>query len=168
MTTSRRRGGFRRGSPRRKLEWVDTIINFDALGSLGQTHDRLTAGFSDDVKKGATLVRTIVDIGANLTVAGPGGVLSLGLLYSTDDTIAALAFPEVDVEGEQPGWLWRSSKSVFTQTANVKSNETRFAFDLRMSRKFPGSGTDLVFLANMSATSEAVNIDGLVRCLFMR
>ena len=165
--TSKRRGPRRSRQPRRAVEWFDRIID-ETISSTGQQSNTLTADIASDEMTGMTLLRTIISIGANLSIAGTGGLLSMGIVQVTSDALAALALPDADIGTDKPGWLWRASRTVFTSLVNDRSQETRFDIDLRTGRRLRGSANDLILVFDLGVSSADVNIDGLVRMLFAK
>ena len=99
-----RRRGFRRAgvrAPRRAVEWFDNIIN-ETLTSSDQQIEDLTDQMADSEKKGATIVRLIIDITCVLTTAGTGGLIRLAIGMVDNDALAAGAVPEADDEADIP------------------------------------------------------------------
>ena len=170
MTTSRTKGGRRganRRGPRRAVEWFDFEIN-SALVQGSQSVVNLTANLQDDEKKGMTLVRTIVDLELAAQATGTGGKLSMGIVMVSDDSLAAGAVPDPEDNIDKPGWLWKSLRSFFTSTINDHAQATVVQHDLRGMRKFPASGADLVLIMTNFAGTVTVNVDGLIRMLWMK
>ena len=167
--TTRRRGG-RRGrsrAPRRASEWFDTQINL-TLSSASQTFQDLLLNVSDNLRKGMTIVRVIMDLYGVLSVAGSGGLIHLGLTIVNDDAISALAFPDVDNADEQPGWMWRAAAVIATSDPNDSSQMVRFIRDLRSMRRLPGEDVSLMLIADSGTLTAPVNIDGLIRTLVLK
>ncbi len=113
-------------------------------------------------------MRIIVDFYAVLVTAGTGGVLFPGLFVGENDAIAAGAFPEAQTQGDNPGWLWRSAQNVHTDSPNDRSQATRFMIDLRAKRTLRGTDMSLVFLAELPVSSASVNLDGIIRTLWLK
>ena len=164
---TRRRGFNPRRVTRRPVQWFDEIVT-EILGSSDQQVDELSVDIRDEDKKGMTIVRTIVSLGANLTAAGSGGQLSVGLAMVNDDALAALTLPDADTIDE-PGWLYRGVKSVFTSVLNDHSQETRFDLDLKSRRKFTGTDQNLCLILDTGTISGgSINVNGRVRFLVMK
>ena len=167
MTTRRRRAPARTRGPRRPVQWFDEIVS-EVLASSDQQVDELSVDIVDNDKKGMTIVRTIVQLGANLTAAGSGGQLSVGLAMVNDDALAALTLPDADTIDE-PGWLYRGVKSVFTSVVNDHSQETRFDLDLKGRRKFTGTDMNFCLILDTGTISGgSINVNGRVRFLVMK
>ena len=128
----------------------------------------ITANMQDDEKKGMTLVRTLVNLSLLPIATGPGSVVALGLVMIEDDAIAAGSFPEPGDNIQKPGWLWKTILPTSTALVNQNSDATLIREDLRGKRKFPASGWDLMLLVNNIQGTVTVNIDGLIRMLWMK
>ena len=166
MTMRRRARRSIRGA-RRAAEWGDKLLNF-SVGTGGQATQTLLPGIPDDEFKGMTVVRNIIEISAHLSVAGTGGVLFLGIIMMSLEAISAGIFPDADDEQDQPGWLWRTGKSVFTSDSTDHAQGTFFSYDIRSKRKFPSEDHRLVLIADMQSGGNNVNIDGAIRTLVLK
>ena len=166
MTTRRaprRQGSFRRG-PRRKVEWFDNIIN-ETVASGGQQVEDLSSEMTSLEKKGATVLRILVDMAALLIASGNGGVLTVGICIVDDDALASLTLPDPASETDKPGWLWRTRKSVFNNAVQDMSQQAFFIADLKAKRTFRGPSENLVMILDLGTSSASVNVDGWVRVL---
>ena len=152
---------------RRTPEWFDLDINIGQVAG-GQGFRNLTANMQDDEKKGMTLVRTIVDLDLHATSVSSGGRLALGIVIAEDDAIAAGSFPEAQDNIGKPGWVWKALKTFGTSDINDRSQRTIIHEDLKSRRKFQASGYDLVLIVNNFEGVTAVNIDGLIRTLWLK
>ena len=170
MTTSKARGGRRSGrrGARRAVEWFDFQINLTVAGSGGQNTVNLTANLQDDEKKGMTLVRTLIQLAAMPIATGAGSVLAMGIVMIEDDALAAGSVPEPGDNIQKPGWLWKTLFSSSTAVVNARADATLIKEDLRGMRKFAASGSDLVLVAENIQGTVTVNIDGLIRMLWMK
>ncbi len=167
MTQSRRgRRGSRGRAPRRVARWIDQFINLN-VSTGGQITENLTVNLADAEKKGATLVRTIIDLEMNLSAPGSGGFVTLGATLVELDAIAAGAFPDVDISGEQPGWTFRMRKNVFTSSTNNHSESTQFIGDFKSKRTLRGLSFDYMLIIDAGVLTASVNIDGSVRTLWL-
>ena len=122
----------------------------------------------DDEKKGATLIRTIVNLSTVLTASGSGGKFSMGLVMVNDDANASLAFPDPGSAGDDAGWLWRTERPIATSDSNDASQWIMTNLDLRGRRKFPGEEFDIHLLIAAGTLTANINTDGWIRMLFMR
>ena len=148
--------------------WNDFVLNRTLAGNA-QTVDILDADVSDDIRKGLTVVRLIIDVTAVLATAGPGGRLSLGIFVGETEAIAASAVPNPSDVGEDPGWLWRTvGQGVFSSLANDMAQVRRFNIDLKARRRYRGEDTNLTLVMDFSTSNESVNVDGVIRQLLMR
>ena len=118
---------------RRKTEWFSMNIN-ETVTSGSQENTDLSSNVADLQKAGATVVRTIIDLGGVLISAGTGGMVSMGIVMVTDEEAAASVFPDPDINYEPRGWLWRSQKSVFCSDPNDRSQMTTWQYDIRSAR----------------------------------
>ena len=170
MTQSRGRRRFsgRRG-PRRAAEWSDEHVNETVLSNDGR-EVTLLAGVPDDEFKGLTVVRNIIHLVCALAGVSTGGRVSFGLVLVEVVAVAASAFPNPEVEGQQPGWLWRHVDTVSQGIANVRSEFTVIDADIKAKRRYPGEDYRLMLLMAASTTGGgvSVNVDGQVRTLFLK
>ena len=156
-----------RALPRRGLFWIDT--NIDETTSSGtQDVTDLTTLMVDDEKKGATLVRLIISLRTVLTAAGSGGLVAMGLIVIKDDALSALALPEANSAGDQPGWLWRRQLGIACTDPNDPTQWLHTDLDLRAKRKFVGEDSNLCLVINAGTLTATINTDGWSRALFMR
>ena len=169
MTTQRRRRpqGFGRRGPRRRTEWFDLTVN-QTVAAGDQNSNDLTINMADVEKKGATLVRTLVQLYCAAVTVGTGSVLSLGIAMLNEDAAAAGSIPEADSDTDKPGWVFRTVVPVFTDTANRFANLTVIKEDLRSRRRFQGSSDQIELILDNFAGSSAINVDGLIRLLIMK
>ena len=113
----RGRSQSRRG-PRRKVEWVDTEIDF-TTASGGVETQALDVGIPTDERKGMTLLRTLIDITMIAITAGTGSVVGAGIYMISREALTALALFEPDQADDDAGWVWRVIRaSVFTSVQN--------------------------------------------------
>ena len=167
MTTSRvRRTRGRPRGRRRPTEWFHMLID-NTISTGGQEVTAITANVLDDEKKGMTIARWFIDLTAAMTVASAGGLLTLALSQVQDDAAAASAYPEADINTEQPGWLWRVRKLVSSSVVNDRSQIVTFQQDLRAVRRFIAQDYDFVLQAEYTGV-DSVNLDGSVRFLAMK
>ena len=155
-------------APRRAREWAD--ITVDSTLTVGtQTAIHLSSAILDDEKKGATVVRVIIDLEAVALTVGVGSVIALGLLMLDAEARAAGVGPDPQDDNDQPGWMWRTRKLVFLSALNDRSQTTKIFMDVRSMRKFPGPDVDLAMVwAVVSGGSSQVNLDGLIRVLWLK
>ena len=169
MVSRRRayRGGSRSRGPRRASEWEDTQINETV--DADQQFSNLTTSMADDLKKGLTLVRTIIDLTVAQTVAGTGANMAMGIYLAGTDAISALVFADPASSGEQPGWVWRKNVSSVTSLANDASQFVHVFADLKAKRRFPGEDYDMVLvLDGLGSAGSPINIDGMIRQLWLK
>ena len=167
MTTRRPRRPFGMARSRRKTSWFDVTVNVDTLLSGQQVSSVLTTNMGDDEKYGATIIRTIVPLSVNMTVASSGGIVSLGIVMVNQDAQAAQAMPDPEADLDQPGWMWRTRRVVSSSLVNDQSQALFIFADLKVSRKFAGEEVDSVLIMGYSGV-DSINIDGLVRTLVLR
>ena len=127
----------------------------------------LSQNVIDALKNGSTIVRTLIDMTAVLTAAGTGGNIFLGIAMVSDDAVAASAFPDPDVNYEPVSWMWRTARTIFTDSPNDSAQATRFSVDLRGKRKFQMGENNLYLLINAGALTANINLDGTIRFLLM-
>ena len=167
MTTRRRGRSFVRAA-RRALVWYDQFIDIPGLPLDTSSSRTFAVQMPDSLRKGATLVRTIVDLMAGLSVAGTGGMLAMGIVITNDDALAAAALPNPEDDADQPGWLWRVRKSVFTNITTDRATLTPFFVDLRAKRKMSGEDLTPVLIVRNIGSAQSYNINGLIRSLWMK
>ncbi len=161
----RARSTFRSRGPRRALEWFDTILEQTVI----QNSNNVTALDSNvlfDEKKGMTLVRTLIKIEYRPTVVDLSVQLSSGICIITGDALAAPTLPDPADGDEQPGWIWRDSLVVISDSLSIPRQSINL--DIRAKRKFLGEDLRLVLIQEAGSASTNVNLAGIVRCLMMK
>ncbi len=94
-------------------------------------------------------------------------VIDQGIVMSDLDAIVAGALPDPEVETEQPGWLWRSTRCIVATDVNDYSQQQPLEFNLHSMRKFSGNNDDLELIA-VNSSLGGVFLNGLVRVLVKR
>ena len=138
------------------------------VAASGQNLIDLTTEITAVEKKGLTVVRQIVDLTVSALTAGTGGRFFSAMMVMESDAFAAGAAPDLEVQGEDPGFLWRRVDTVFTDVLNVRANSTLIRLDNRGMRKLPGEDVVLVLVLRQLASGISMNVDGLIRTLWMR
>ena len=164
MVTRRGRRGprFAGRRPRRPVEWFDTLVDL-SLAASTQNGTVLTTNILDAVKKGATIVRTIVDLWYSVNALNQNSICDLGLVMINDDAIGSGSFPDPQTVTDKPGWMLRKRVVIQGSEENVPESN-HFVFDLKTSRILAGDDMDLILITNNNAGGQ-VNIKGLVRVL---
>ena len=162
--TSRRRAPARR----RPVQWFDQVVN-ESTASGTQDTTLLTGGITDIVKKGMTLVRTIIDMTSVLSIAGTGGLMHYGIAMVSDEAVASGAFPDADSASDEPGWIWRVMGRVIASTnLNDISMNSRLVYDIKSRRMFKTQDWDLYLIIDAGTLSDIVNTDGMIRTLWQK
>ncbi len=165
MTQQRRRRSSRVSRPRRAVEWFDThFAQLLLTGTLITLN--LSSQILDDEKKGMTVKRLIVDLRAQLSVAGTGGSVSMGVAMVSTEAAVAGAFPEPSDPNMEASWMWKQVNSTVSAT-NLSdfSSFTPFQIDTKTMRKFRFREQELRFIMEVGVTTAPININGLVRVL---
>ena len=169
MTGPRRGRRSRRYTPRAvrpKVQWFDTAIN-SILGSNGHISIDLSASIVKDERKGMKVVRTILDCEANLSLAGTGGLISMGMYMWPIEAITTLADPADD--SQEVPWLWKViNRPVFTSAPTDLTQLQPFRVDTRVQRRFPTQEYDFRLDFQSGALSDNVNINGMCRVLVQK
>ena len=155
--------------PRRQAEWFDRIVNVNSIGTGTTQVVNLDGNMDVAMKKGATVVRIILDLMAFALTAGTGTVLSVAIAMIEQDASVAGAIPDPEDDDEQPGWLYRTARPVVTSVLNDSSQATRVAVDLHSKRKYRGEDFALqMILENHAGGLSSVNVDGVTRVLMLK
>jgi len=162
MTSRRRRSRPGRAGPRRQFQWYTSHINEGVLDGA-QANEVLSSGIVDNLKKGGTIVRILIDLTVAATAIGTGGTLGLGIYMVSDDALAATAFADVDAESEQAGWMWRTFTQYYTAVLNDRASSTRLVYDIKSGRKFPGEDWECVLVLDNNVSGQVANVDGIIR-----
>ena len=115
-----------------------------------------------------TVVRTIISLTLAASASGAAGTLSGGIVKVDGDAFAAAAMPDPDQAQDQPGWLWRFHEGVFSSGANARADAVLLKEDLKGRRKLISESDILALTMNKDATVATVNVDGLIRTLWLR
>ena len=167
MTTKRRPPRSRARAPRRAVEWFDTIVDL-ASGINTQDTLQLSQGIVADERKGMTLVRTIISLDLVAITAGTGTLVSMGIVMMPLEAVLAGAFPDPNISSDNPGWIWRWHRGVFTSVVNDRSQVVHVAHDTPAMRKFPTQDYQVRFILNTAAGASTINTDGLIRTLYKK
>jgi len=92
-----------------------------SLSASGISNIDLSILIANDERKGMTVVRTLVDFDVIPSAAGAAGNLSGGIVLVDGDAFAAAAMPDPDEAQDQPGWLWRFHKGIFSSGTKMES-----------------------------------------------
>ena len=154
-------------APKRAAVWQDTQIN-ETMVNVSTVVDNLDVNIPQSIKKGLTLVRTIIDLYCVATGTGTGALVHAGIFMAHGDAVAASALADPLTDSEQAGYIWRWQGNVFTSVVNDSSQMTHLVYDLKSKRKFPSEDHELVFMMQASVSAISVNCDGLIRQLWLK
>ena len=163
MTTRRRRGGGRR----RGVEWFDRTVN-STLTASNQVGIDLSTDLSNVNRKGATVVRMLLDITLQPVTIDVNLRSYMGIYMAELDAFNASNFPEVAVDDEQPGWMYRMMRNVRTHDVDQLPANSHIEVDVRAKRRFVGEDTLLTLVLERDAAVGGVLFTGMVRTLVMR
>ena len=167
MTTRRRRTSARASrGPRRAVRWIDTIVNLTNAGVGAQNVTSLLTNLRDQERKGATLLRMIIDLWLVAQTVGTGSLISLGTIQVTDDAVAAGSVPDPADTADEAAWRWRTHMPTFTAVLNEQQSTARVQVDLRGKMTLRAVDNDFILVTDSGASATDVNIDGIIRCLF--
>ena len=121
---------------RRAVEWFDVDMSF-SVASAGQESRALTVSMLDSQKKGATIVRTVLDLWLISTVLNARVEIVFGVVLINDDAFASSALPDPSDPSDQPGWMWRQ-KVIIAGDASNTDETVHVHVDSPAKRKFPG------------------------------
>ena len=122
-----------------------------------------------DEVKGATLVRSIIDITMGAVSAGTGTPCAIAMYMIDNEALAAGALADLFQDDDDPGYIWKINQiPVFTNDTNSGQAAVRYQRDIRAMRKFPGEDYSIVMVFETSGGASNVNFDGFVRMLFKR
>ena len=170
MTQSRprTRGTPRSGRSKRAVEWYSRTLFNTAVAASGQSNLDLSSEVPDALKKGGTIIRTLLDLTVNANLASTTTDVSLGLVLVTADALAAGAFPDARAFQDEPGWLYKNTCLVRGDASFAAAYQgTHIKEDLRGRRKFTGEEMRYVLLME-AGTAAGLVITGLVRWLLMK
>ena len=167
MTTQRRRARPFRAGRRRGVVWQDTFFDL-SLGSAAQTGVDLTGAWDPEMRKGATVVRTIIHMVFRQLTINTESKMSYGIYMCELDAFAAGAFSDPDQGDEQLGWLYRGFRLLLTPESDQIINNGILDVDIKAKRTFPGEDQLLTMVIAQDASGITTRVDGLVRVLIMR
>ena len=153
----------RASSPRAK-EWIDQHIDFNIVDGAEGLRS-ITTNLLDDEKKGATIIRCLVDMHVSSKTLNAKVLTAIGLTMLNDDGFAAGAVPDPGDSSDQPGWYWRAQSVIRGNESNVLESQ-HIEKDLRAMRKFRGQEDQLVLI--IEPVGAAVDIDALFRTLILK
>ena len=165
MTTRNRVRRFVRGA-RRATRWLDTIVN-ESIVNVASVADNLDSNISQGDKKGMTLVRMILELNLSAAGTGTGALLHAGIFLLHGDAKTAGVYADPEDQAEQAGYLWRWTGTCFTSAVNDRSQQTQIKADLKSRRKYPSEDHELVLYMKATSSSITVNVDGLIRTLWL-
>ena len=157
MTQSRRGSG-----PRRATEWFDTVFN-QILPESTNTAISLSTNILDDEKKGMTVIRMLIDLQFFALSVNTKALLSGGIYIVESDALAVLALSDPSHADEQPGWTWRWSTVLSSDSTSISRQHV--TADVHSMRKFPGEDTDLISVWELGAITNGAQITGIIRVL---
>ena len=118
-------------------------------------------------KKGMTLVRMILELNLSAAGTGTGALLHAGIFLLHGDAKTAGVYADPEDQAEQAGYLWRWTGTCFTSAVNDRSQQTQIKADLKSRRKYPSEDHELVLYMKATSSSITVNVDGLIRTLWL-
>ncbi len=160
---------------RRQSMWIDSLHEFD-VASGARSERSLLATFTEFQTRlqGMTLARVILCHDYSYTVhdSGEGSqVVTVGIGLASQEAFAAttLPDPEADADFPQRGWVYRCRHVLHGFAADQPAVDVRSVYrDLRAMRKVDNSELFIsVVNTNKSGTTSAINVVGIVRCLFL-
>ncbi len=155
-------------TPRRRRQWTDRFIDEVTMSGTGDEELLINPADADNIEKGSTLVRMIID----LTVH-PEAIVNDSINSVIYDAGIGLVSPEmpalsvlVALEGENPmsGWLFRRRITIFANNVIPM----RIEADIRAQRKLM-YGEPRLFLGVNVGTGATFNVTttGLIRSLYL-
>ena len=164
--TSRRTAPRRRSSSRRavgRYEWFDAKFSqTTAANALAQT--TLDSNLSSGFKKGATVMRCIVNLLLTPSAIDLMALFHFGICLLTIEAVASATLPDPEDMDDQPGWLWRTMYPATTHDLNVSPPSATKELDLRSRRRYIGEDYSLVFVTSMGGAVGG-QVDGYIRTL---
>ena len=149
------------------MEWFDTRISI-SVPNGGQGTQNLNQPL-DDEKKGATVRRLIVDFHLISDTVSAIADTDFGLAFIEDDALSAAALPDVDVETQRAGWLFRGQKRSIGLTANQGDGiPGYYQADMKLARRYGSQGETLVLIADQQSSGGTVSLIGLIRMLIAK
>ncbi len=155
----------RRGRPRRATEWFDSLIQVNALSANGQSGVTLDSNFSQPNRKGATVVRMLLDLNFQAATVDVNLQVGLGIYLCEGDARASTIFSDPFAADEQPGWLYRNNLGVFTTNLFAYNESRQLEKDVRTKRRYQGEDQHLMLILERDAAVGDVNVQGLLRVL---
>ncbi len=151
---------------RRAVEWVDSLVN--AVLTSGSTISfDLTSGVVQAQRKGMSLVRVISDIEAILSVAGTGGLISYGVALWQAEAVSVL--PDPNVSAIETSWIRKVGfRSISSNDPSDRSQYMPMQFDAKTNRRLRNNETEVRYIIKAETLTNNVNLNGIVRCLFMK
>ncbi len=165
MPRPRSRTGYRgrARAPRQKVAWYDTTINAILMSDQRITQD-LSKNMSAADKRGARVLRIIVNYEYNMSIAGTGGLVSYGLCIWPDEASSVL--PDPDSEDQDVQWLWkRTFDIVSSSNASDSTQFTKVSIDVKPNRRLPTHLYSVRLIHKAEVLSDNVNVNGMVRLL---
>ena len=167
MTTRRRPSAFRgRSRPRRASEWYDVSIS-ETLTANQQDLTDLSTNVEPSHRKGSSIVRTILDLQFIPATANVQLSVDIGLVLMELDAFASVVAPDPAIDDDQPGWLYRGSRTARTGDTN-NPNPQSLQLDLKSRRKFPGEDVLYTLILERDSAVGSLFIKGLIRFLLLR
>ena len=166
MTTRRARPFRRTQARRRTAEWYDVSFN-DSIAQNVQDIKDMSTNLESNERKGATIVRTIIDLQFIPATSNVQMRTFLGLVLVELDAFASAVVPDPSLSDDQPGWLYRAQTSVRASSVN-DPNPYRLQADIKSRRKFPGE--DVLYTAILERDSAVGNVlvTGWIRYLVLK
>ena len=119
----------------------------------------------DSIKKGLTIVRTIIDISLTALTANTGVLVACGLVLVEGDAFGASVFPDPLTDDEQPGWLFRTHRRVESESTSVARQFIQE--DIKARRTMRGEDAEFLMIWESGAGAN-VRIAGMIRVLAMK
>ena len=151
---------------RRSVAWFDAELMGQTVASGGFQGHAIDLNMVDSDKRGCTVTRIIGTVTMRPVLLDLRQFMFLGICMVTSDAIAGNVFPDPNDAGDQPGWLYRTYRTVIMSDLQDHSQETELHFDIRAQRKYRGVDDNLLLIfTNEAGGGTSVNYDFLTRTL---
>ena len=156
--------------PRKNYLWHGVVSNSPITVAAAGTSvtpiiDTSVAG--DVLVGGATIVRVIGNVEAQVVSNNLDGFFRAGIITLNEDAIGDLATPDPWVD--PANWMWEKSGWIRAINLNDGTHNVRFDIDVKVSRKMLQAARELAFIfVNLTASGTALKIMLAIKALVSR
>ena len=110
---------------------------------------------------------TILDFTMRTDSTDTRSLIDMGLILQDQTAVLAGNVAQPNVADDQPGWSWRTRRTVHVSDINDSSQFTRVSEKVKSMRRFTGNEVSYLLVVN-NPTLATINVEGIIRTLIKK